>query len=271
MNRKLLMIGLILALCIVVAPAMAAVTCDALCKDAQGNCLSAGATCRAAAGPCDVAEVCKRNGNDITCPADAFAPSTTTCTGISQGGLCDAQDYCLGTANTCVDKFKASTVVCRADAGQCDIEEKCTGTSGTCPQDAFEPAATTCTGTSQGGLCDNDAADHCLGTANSCVDVFKAADTACTDDGNQCTNDVCSGTSGTCMHPVKGNGAVCNDGKDCTSGDVCTDGVCAGTPGTESCNGLDDDCDGTVDDGNPGGGVACDTVKQGVGEATPHD
>ena len=37
-----------------------------------------------------------------------------------------------------------------------------------------------------------------------------------------------------------------------------------GTPGSETCNGLDDDCDGVVDDGNPGGGAACSTGLPGV-------
>ncbi len=38
----------------------------------------------------------------------------------------------------------------------------------------------------------------------------------------------------------------------------------AGPSSTETCNGLDDDCDGVADDGNPGGGSACTTGAQGV-------
>jgi hypothetical protein len=34
----------------------------------------------------------------------------------------------------------------------------------------------------------------------------------------------------------------------------------SGAPGIERCNGLDDDCDGVTDDGNPEGGGACDGV-----------
>jgi len=37
----------------------------------------------------------------------------------------------------------------------------------------------------------------------------------------------------------------------------------AGEPATK-CNGLDDDCDGTVDDGNPGGGGMCNATAMGV-------
>ena len=35
-------------------------------------------------------------------------------------------------------------------------------------------------------------------------------------------------------------------------------------PSPETCNGLDDDCDGAVDEGNPGGGGACNTGLLGV-------
>ena len=43
---------------------------------------------------------------------------------------------------------------------------------------------------------------------------------------------------------------------------VCS--VLPGVPGTEICDGKDNDCDGTVDDGNPGGGVACSSGLPGV-------
>jgi Notch-like protein len=41
-------------------------------------------------------------------------------------------------------------------------------------------------------------------------------------------------------------------------------GAVAGEPQAEACDGLDNDCDGQVDDGNPGGGQACDTGNPGV-------
>src|SRR5438046_7624853 len=100
------------------------------------------------------------------CRSDGFASASTSCTGASQGGLCDndAADHCTGTDNSCVDVFQAASHTCRASAGQCDVAETCTGTSGACPADGFASSSTSCTGASQGGLCDNDAAHHCLGT-----------------------------------------------------------------------------------------------------------
>jgi hypothetical protein len=83
------------------------------------------------------------------------------------------------------------------------------------------------------------------GTAGSCCTTsctFKSNGTACTDDGNQCTNDQCNGVSATCQHPNKANGTACtgNGTGECSSGDTCQSGVCqnndaaAGTACTDS-------------------------------------
>src|SRR5690606_29832885 len=66
-------------------------------------------------------------------------------------------------------------------------------------------------------------------------------------------------------------------GGDCDTGipGVCGPGIeaCEGgaiacvanvAPSAEACNGLDDDCDGVADDGNPNGGGACNTGQPGV-------
>jgi hypothetical protein len=44
-------------------------------------------------------------------------------------------------------------------------------------------------------------------------------------------------------------------------------GTCVGQvlPQTETCNGMDDDCDGMIDEGNPGGGAVCMCQTQGPG------
>src|SRR5262249_53552214 len=160
---------------------------------------SASTVCRPSAGQCDVAESC--TGSSGTCPADQFAAAATLCTGASQGGACDddANDHCLGSSNTCVDAFQPTTVVCRPSAGQCDGGESCTGSSGTCPADQFAAVTTHCTGASQGGACDNDTADHCRGTGNTCVDAFQAAMVVCRPSAGQCdVAESCTGTSGAC-------------------------------------------------------------------------
>jgi len=254
------------------------------CSGSSNACIdgfkSATVTCRDAAGACDVAETC--SGSSGACPADAFANATVTCTGTSQGGLCDndAADHCSGTANTCVDSFKAAGATCRGSAGQCDVAETCSGTSGACPADAFATASVTCTGASQGGLCDNDAGDHCSGTANSCVDVYRAPGFTCRASAGQCDEaETCSGSSGACPADAfasaskncvgSSQGGVCdNDAADhCTgTSNACVDlfqapgVVCRGSAGqcdvTETCTGSSGSCpaDGFAAASTPCGG-----------------
>src|SRR5205814_8984208 len=105
----------------------------------------------------------------------------STVKGPGWPGQCDSAETCAGTKACCTTatNFTSSTVTCRASAGQCDVAENCTGTSNACPGDSFKSSTATCTGTSQGGLCDNDARDHCTGSANTSVDVFQASTPTC--------------------------------------------------------------------------------------------
>src|SRR5262249_7271998 len=70
------------------------------------------------------------------------------------------------------------------------------------------------------------------GTVGSCCAsncTFKTTGTACTDDGNQCTNDQCNGASQVCQHPNKSSGTSCtgNGVGECTNADTCNgSGVC---------------------------------------------
>src|SRR5438309_1199411 len=194
-----------------------------VCVDAYQ---AATVTCRPSAGQCDVAEMC--TGTSGTCPADAFQSATTHCMGSSQSGVCDDDpaDHCTGTSNVCVDAYKAASVTCRASAGQCDVAEMCTGTSGTCPADAFPTSRTHCMGSSQGGVCDDDAADHCTGTSNACVDVFQAASYTCRPSAGPCdVAENCTGSSAACpSNVIKANGTPCPDDLN-----PCTNDVCSGT------------------------------------------
>ena len=91
---------------------------------------------------------------------------------------------------------------------------------------------------------------------------MKASDTACTDDGNACTDDVCNGTSTACQHP--NNSASCDDGTFCNGTDTCSGGIC--THDGDPCPGPDGDgdcsetCDEDADEcsANDTDGSSCD-------------
>ena len=151
-----------------------------------------GATCRPAAGICDVAEVC--SGLSLDCPADEFASTKTECRAAS--GACDVAEHCTGKSAQCpADGVADSSVVCRAVAGPCDVEEHCPGNSKACPSDQFKNAGTICHAAAN----DCDLAEACTGASAACPsDTAVPTGTACENasacvSGGACAGPVCIG------------------------------------------------------------------------------
>jgi len=214
---------------------------------------AAGTPCRGAAGECDVAELC--SGTGPNCPADAKQPAGTACT--EDGNPCTA-DQCDGTRVTCQHPAGNAGAVCRPAAGICDLAESCDGARPACPPDGFAPSSVVCRAAA--GVC--DVADLCPGNGPTCpADSVGPAGTACPDDGNACTLDQCDGTSVTCRHPPASAGTVCRPaGAPCDVAEVCdgTGGNCPGdsflSAATE-CRPAAGPCD--VAEFCPGNGPTC--------------
>jgi len=212
-------------------------TCAASCSAVPCAGQPAGTGCRAAAGGCDVEEVC--DGSSPTCPVDTFAP----------GG------------------------VCRAAAGTCDVAESCSGGSADCPMDAFVSLGTGCSvGFCDGmGVCsstctpgaDCPTASPCsIGTVSCssgspvCGAPFRpaSAGTPCRDAAGMCdVAEVCDGSSTSCPTNAFASSGACR-------------GSAGGCDVAESCNGSGPNCPsdtlrgaGLVCRGDSGGG--CDVAE----------
>ncbi|HEY3354648.1 MAG TPA: kelch repeat-containing protein [Polyangia bacterium] len=153
----------------------------------------ASGACRAAAGPCDAADLC--TGSAAACP-DARMPAGTVCRAAA--GVCDAPETCDGTSVTCpADAKKVAGTVCRAAIGLCDLAETCNGTSVDCPADALKAAGTTCRAAAD-PTC--DVAETCSGTSAACPpDTVLPPSTVCrAATGPEDRPEYCTGLSGVC-------------------------------------------------------------------------
>ncbi len=162
---------------------------NATCQHPAGN---AGATCRASAGVCDVAETC--TGTSTSCPIDTFRSASTICR--STADVCDVAENCTGSSANCPADAK-STSECRASTGPCDIAEACDGVSNSCPPDTHFASTTTVCRASV-GVC--DLAENCTGTSNTCpADSFVSSSTVCRSSTGTCDlAETCTGSSATC-------------------------------------------------------------------------
>jgi len=231
-----------------------------LCSGVADTCVDAfqasSVTCRAATGQCDVAEQC--TGSAGACPSDGFQPSSTACTGTSQGDSCDqdASDRCLGSADTCVDAYQPAGYVCRGGSGDpnssgftCDPDETCNGTSGACPADTFASAGTICNSGSgdpngSGFTCDPD--EFCPGTAGAAcpADTFSGGTVICNAGGGDpngagftCDPDeVCPGVADQACptDSFSSSAVICNQGSGAPNGgSICDpDEYCVGSADT---------------------------------------
>jgi hypothetical protein len=174
----------------------------------------------------------------------------------ADGTSCDDSNACTQTDTCEAGQCQGGSAVVCAALDQCHVAGTCDPASGACDNPTAEDG-TSCT---DGNACTGG--DTCNG--GSCA---AGAPFVC-DDQNVCTADSCDTAVGCIHEPLTGGETSCGTGAcrrtitSCLNGEpqTCT----PGDPTPEVCDGLDNDCDGTPDNGNPGGGESCSTGQQGV-------
>ncbi len=217
--------------------------CNQLCAPPHAFGVCTGGTC--GLGDCDVGFYDLNGDSSDGCEYRCSA------TPAADDSICDlSDDDCDGMVDEDVD-FTNDAVncgrcgrVCRSphSAGAC--------TDGECALGACDPGFYDINGSA------SDGCEYSCTPADPPVEACNRADDNCDgviDEGDPGGGVACGSETGECQMGVM----------HCMSGRM----VCVGeiTPTTETCNGLDDNCDGDVDEGNPDGGRVCG-VSTGVCE-----
>ena len=179
----------------------------------------------------------------------------------------DFDDYCDGTKETV-----GTPDVCPGGGGDCtddnatvhpNADELCNGVDDDCNGKTDEDMGITNCGQ---GECVHDEPACIDGAPNQCDPLQGAqpeADFGCDQKDNDCDGTADEGVEGCCvigeMEECSLNTGECEKGTWTCQSDG-TFGPCSGVlPADELCDGKDNDCDGDIDNGNPGGGEPCGT------------
>ena len=244
-------------------------TCNGVDDDCDGavddNIPGAGAQCgQSNTAPCSFGTMQCQNGQ-MTC-VGAVNPGTETCNNVdddcdgvvddsAQGsGVTCGQSgnfpcsfgtiLCQGGNLVCVGAVNPQTETCDGSDNDCDgvIDDMPAGAGGQCGQTDVGACAFGTLQCQAGGL-------TCVGAINPQPETCNGVD----DDCDGVIDDTPAGTGTQCGQTDVG---PCSFGTtQCQNGAI----VCAGAvnPQTETCNNVDDDCDGVVDDSPTDAGGTC--------------
>ena len=187
----------------------------------------------------------------------SVGPTTETCNGVD--------DNCNGTTDEGCSCTNGATRSCGSSVGICTTgTETCSGgVWGTC-SGSVSPRTETCNGVD----------DDCDGTTDEGCSCVNGATRSCGTSTGACTTgtETCySGSWGGCVGGIGPRTETCNGIDDNCNGSVDEGSVCTPScvPTTEICNGVDDDCDGVVDEDALGNEFVGDEICFSFGPDMP--
>ena len=222
-----------------------------------GVCAAGTTQCRAGIIVCDglrspVADVCNGRDDDCDGAVDQGDPGgDVVCATGLLGACASGVLHCLDGGLSCVPNASPRAELCDGTDDDCD---------GGVDEDMPEGGAGCDTG--QEGLC-VAGLTTCLDGRLLCLRSIEPAAERCDGSDNDCDGDIDEGDPAGGVACISGRPGVCAAGlTHCVDAVV----VCVSdfVGGAELCNGLDDDCDGSVDQGDPEGGQPRDTGRRGI-------
>ncbi|MEZ4465894.1 MAG: MopE-related protein [bacterium] len=204
-------------------------------------------------------------------PAGALAaPGVETCNGLDDdcdsradegtgGGACVTNEpgVCAAGVRAC----QAGRLVCQRQ--NAPSPETCDGEDDDCDGRTDEGNPGGGAACQAGGLGACGAGTiQCVEGALACRSAGNGMAEACNGEDDDCDGVTDEGNPGGGAACNTGQPGLCGAGRQrCRAGGLAC--VADRAPGAETCDGRDEDCDGRVDEGNPGGGDACDTGDPG--------
>ena len=234
------------------------------------------ATCPATAGAkeqCNGLDDDCNGAVDDTCPCMGTATQSCFPGNVATRNIGACQDgvqACKGTLwGPCAGAVVPKTDTCNGLDDDCNgiVDDGCSCDAGVTQPCYTGAVSTRGIGACKDGTqaCDGGALGACQGSVTPATETCNGID----DDCNGIVDDGCPCQPGETQDCYTGPAGTVNVGE-CASGtQACDNGAwaaCAGQvlPVDEICNKKDDNCDGAVDEGNPGGGDGCDTGKLGA-------